>query len=97
MDDLLRRSTPLLRPFGIEDSDILRVVHEIVKEVIHPMAEVMKDEVKAITGSARKSVVQHMLRALERPHFLIEQELKKHDLEEGEIPELDAFKLGFAA
>lgn len=99
MDDLLRLhpSTPLLRPFGIEESDLLRAVHEIVEEVIHPMAEMMKDEVKTITGSARKSMVQHMLRTLERPHFLIERELKKQGLEEGEISELeDAFNFVFA-
>lgn len=90
---------PPLRPFEMEESDISRLVHEIVKEVIHPMAEAMKDEVNTITGSARKSVVQYMLRALERPHFLIEQEfLKNLCLEEGEISELeDAFNFVFAA
>ena len=100
IDDLLRLlpSTQLLRPIGIDESNLLGVVHEIVKEVIHSMGEIMKDDVKIITGSARKSVVEHMLRALERPHYLIEQELKKETLEEGEISELeDAFNLVFTA
>ena len=100
IDDLLRLlpSTPVLRPIGIDESNLSRVVHEIAEEAIHSMGEIMKDDIKIITDSARKSVVEHLLRALEGPHCRIEQELKKEALEEGEISELeDAFNLVFTA
>lgn len=99
LDGLLRLrsrpSTPLLTPIGMLDSaDLSRVLHEIVKEVIQSMAEKMKNDVNSLTGTARKSLVQRTLEALERPHFLIEQELKKAGLEEGEISEIEgAFNL----
>jgi hypothetical protein len=92
IDDLLPSSppTPLFRPIGIDDSDLSMAAHEMVKEVFHSMAEIMEGEVKADIGLTKKSMVQYTLRALERPHFVVEQELKKlgkEGLEEGELEE----------
>ena len=96
IDDLLpsRPPTPLFRPIRIEESDLSVGVHEIVKEVVHSMAETMENDIKADADVTKKFMVQYTLRVLEKSHLVIEQELMKfreEALEEGEID--DRFNL----